>query len=116
MKLVIPSIMDNKEKYARLLEYYDGKKYDHEETADVLDKIIKTIEGKDNPHQAGCAWAVALLCKYKNITTLQIEEVVDEFFEYCKGFDSYIDSIVMGDKDDAILNYYNGFLHKKKGE
>lgn len=106
--------MTNKEKYIRLLEFYDDKKFDHDETADILDRIITIVKQKGGIHQAGCAWAVALLIKHKKINTLQIEETINEFNDYCNGFSEYEQS-VDGDYSTKQMTFYNYFLYKKKG-
>ena len=101
------------EKYANLLSFFDPKKFNLDELAKIIDMVITKVKAKGGVHQAGCAWAIMILYKRGKCTTLQIEDVIEEFNEHCKGFDNYINSIVMGDKDDAVLIYYHGFIYKK---
>ena len=109
--------MKLRDKYQSLLDFFDGKQYDLDEVAEVLDKVITAVKEKGGINQAGCAWVIMMLYKKGKCTTLQIEDMIVEFNEYCNGFDEYIYSIVLGDKDDAQLTYYNAFVHKKiKGE
>lgn len=109
--------MNLKDKYKNLLTFFDPKKYDHDEMADAMEKIIHIVKQRGGDHQLGCAWVVTLLYKNSKITFLQIEDTIEEFYQYCGGYDEYINSIVIGDKFDNDLTYYNYFLRKKmKGE
>ena len=109
--------MKLRDKYQSLLDFFDGKQYDLDEVAEVLDKVITAVKEKGGINQAGCAWVIMMLYKKCKCNTLQIEDMIVEFNEYCNVFDEYINSIVLGDKDDAQLTYYNAFVHKKiKGE
>ena len=104
------------DKFIPLLQFFDPKKYDHIELLKIINKIISTVKEKGGDHQLGSAWVILMLYKKGFCTILQIEDTLDEFNTYLKGFDDYKDSIVMGDADEAPLNYYNHFVHKKTKE
>ncbi len=105
--------MNLKDKYQSLLSFFDGRKYDLDEVAQILDKIVTVIKEKGGFHQAGCAWAIAMLYKHGKCNPIQIEDTIDEFNEYCKDYDNYMNSLVIGDKTEAPLTFYNGFIDKK---
>jgi len=107
--------MELTEKYRNLLSFFDEKKFNHDEISKVIDNVITKVKAKGGNHQAGCAWVIMMLYKKGRCNMVQIDDKIDEFNEYCGEYDEYIDSLVMGDKNDAQLTYYNSFLAKKKG-
>ena len=109
--------MTVKEKYMSLLDFFDPKKFDHDEVANVIDKVIETVKENIDHHQAACAWIILGLYKRGKCTTLQIDDIISEFNTYMKGLDEYLESIENGDKTELTFTYYNGFLQKKiKGD
>jgi len=108
--------MELTEKYIRLLEYYDPKKFNLDELAKIIDTVITKVKTKGGDHQAGCAWVIMSLYKKGKCNLVQIDDLIDEFNGYCNGYDDYINSLVMGDKQEAQVTFYNSFLRKKKGE
>lgn len=109
--------MELTEKYINLLTFFDEKKFDHTGIAQLIEGVINKVKEKGGNHQAGCAWIIMMLFKKGKCNLVQIDELINEFNEYCKGFDEYVGSLVMGDIAEAPIIYYNSFLHKKiKGE
>ena len=97
-----------------LLEFFDPKKYNLEEVSNVLEKVITTVKEKGGEHQAGCAWIIMILYKRGKCNTLQIDDLIDEFNEWMKDLDEFLNSFENPkDKTELIFIYYNGFLSKK---
>lgn len=107
--------IDKTKDISSLLFFFDAQKYDLNEVGDVIYKVLNIVSQKDvGDHKAGCAWVIMVLYKKGKCTTLQIDDLVDEFAEYVKGFHDYVyNLIIFGDADEMALTYYNGFLHKK---
>ena len=75
--------------------------------------MITKVKAKNGRHQAGCAWVIMMLYKKNKCNLVQIDDLIDEFNNYCNGYVDYANSIVMGDTDELPINYYNHFLQKK---
>jgi hypothetical protein len=111
----IDKTKDKTKDIGSLLSFFDPIKFDHVEVGEVIYKVLNIVEQKElGDHKVGCAWVIMMLYKKGKCTTLQIDDLIDEFAEYVKGFYDYVYSLVIfGDGDEMALTYYNGFLHKK---
>lgn len=106
-------------KYTRVLELY--RNADQHELAWIIERSVSLIKYKRQDlnvqHQiAGAFVIVQLYLKAgSKFNTLQIEELLDEFYKYFdEEYDKYITSLsMMRERFDADLSFYWGFINKK---
>ena len=108
-------ILDKTKDIKPLLSFFDAKQYNIEEVSDIIYKLFSIIKEKNQTkHQAGCTWSIMMIYKKSEDLNFQLEELVDEFFEYVKGYDKYFESLELwGSKEDCEITYYNEFINKK---
>jgi hypothetical protein len=98
-----------------LLSFFDSKNYNIEEVSEIIYKVLNIVGQKDlGDHKAGCTWSIMMIYKKGKCNIDQLEELVDEFFEYVKGYDEYFESLsIWNNKEDTMICYYNKFVNKK---